>query len=390
MPPSQQEPVAGCSSRELTRQHARRIAVRALLFDAGRPAAGIDLGPPRGLLPKRSDERRPRRPTWCNWSRLRSSCARPTGRRALRASAGGVGVADLPGGGPGAVPGGDGGPGTRASSPGSGIVCTTGLWPTMSAAATSCILGDRRIGGSGTSPSACTRRRRFDVRHVSLRGMPGGAVPGEHRTTRTNDDLGFDGGVRTSARLQRDAWSVRSTSGPRTSPTTRRSGRRRSAVWSSRSSVIACTPSAVAGRASRRTMCSVAGASSAVSSRTTTRSPGVTSVSRLDSSEVFPEDVAPDTTRLHRRSTSSPRTCATVGDANASSRSGVGWKRRSDRHVPPSEIGGTTAHTLVPSARRASTIGVVRSRRRPNGARIRSITTARSDAGISPCRATSP
>ena len=53
-------------------------------------------------------------------------------------------------------------------------------------------------------------------------------------------------------------------------------------------------------------------------------------------------------------------------------------------------IGGTTAQTRVPSPRRASTIGVVRSRRRPSGARIRSITTARSAAAIDPRRSSSP
>ena len=104
----------------------------------------------------------------------------------------------------------------------------------------------------------------------------------------------------------------------------------------------------------------------------------VTIVSRLDSSDVLPDDVAPDTTTLQRRSTRSARTCATGWGRERVEGEGVVRKRRSDRQVPPSEIGGTTAHTRVPSASRASTIGVVRSSRRPSGARIRSITMARS------------
>ena len=64
-----------------------------------------------------------------------------------------------------------------------------------------------------------------------------------------------------------------STSGPRTSPTTRRSGRNRSAVRTSCSREIGAGPSGVGGRASSRTRWSAAGRSSTVSSMVTMRSP---------------------------------------------------------------------------------------------------------------------
>ena len=65
------------------------------------------------------------------------------------------------------------------------------------------------------------------------------------------------------------------TSLPRTSPTTSRSGRSRSAVRTSSSREIGRMPSGVAGRASRRTTCVLVGCSSAVSSSTMMRSTGL-------------------------------------------------------------------------------------------------------------------
>ena len=69
------------------------------------------------------------------------------------------------------------------------------------------------------------------------------------------------------------AWSMSSASPPRTSPTTMRSGRIRSAVRTRSRTETAPAPSAFGGRASSRTTCGCASRSSAVSSIVTTRSP---------------------------------------------------------------------------------------------------------------------
>ena len=69
------------------------------------------------------------------------------------------------------------------------------------------------------------------------------------------------------------AHNMSTASGPRTSPTMMRSGRMRSALRTSCRIVVAPTPSAVAGRASRRTTWATGRRSSAVSSTVTIRSP---------------------------------------------------------------------------------------------------------------------
>ena len=83
------------------------------------------------------------------------------------------------------------------------------------------------------------------------------------------------------------------TSAPRTSPTTSRSGRIRSA-WRTRSrTVISPAVSMLGGRASKETTCGCAGLSSAESSTTTTRSAGSTRPSSVESRVVFPDPVPP-------------------------------------------------------------------------------------------------
>ena len=84
-----------------------------------------------------------------------------------------------------------------------------------------------------------------------------------------------------------------SASPPRTSPTTSRSGRMRSAARTSARTVTPPAPSAFGGRASSRTTCGCASRSSAVSSMVTTRSAcGIDCDSAL-SSVVLPALVAP-------------------------------------------------------------------------------------------------
>ena len=96
------------------------------------------------------------------------------------------------------------------------------------------------------------------------------------------------------------AMTMSSASAPRTSPTTSRSGRRRSAARTNDRTVTSPTPSTDGGRASSRTTCGVARRSSAASSMVTTRSPGGTCPSSALRNVVFPEEVAPLTTRLAR------------------------------------------------------------------------------------------
>ena len=181
-----------------------------------------------------------------------------------------------------------------------------------------------------------------------------------------------------------------STSGPLISPTISRSGRSRSAVRTSASSVTAVGRSAVAGRASRRTVWRPATGSSAVSSRISTLSSSGTSVVREASSEVLPDEVAPHTRTLHLAAMSSPHSSAPTSSVNEESGRIVDANRRIDRLVPSTATGGTTAHTRAPLARRASTIGVVRSRRRPIGARIRSMSCSIGWPSRTPARSSTP
>ena len=92
-----------------------------------------------------------------------------------------------------------------------------------------------------------------------------------------------------------------SASAPRTSPTTIRSGRIRSAFFTSRRIVTSPRPSRFGGRASSRRTCGWRSRSSAASSIVTTRSPGSMKLESALSSVVLPEPVPPQTSRLQRR-----------------------------------------------------------------------------------------
>ena len=99
------------------------------------------------------------------------------------------------------------------------------------------------------------------------------------------------------------AASMSSASAPRTSPTTIRSGRIRSAFRTSARIVTSPRPSRLGGRASSRTTCGCWRRSSAASSIVTMRSPAGTKLDSALSVVVLPEPVPPDTSRLSRART---------------------------------------------------------------------------------------
>ena len=116
-----------------------------------------------------------------------------------------------------------------------------------------------------------------------------------------------------------------SASGPRTSPTTIRSGRIRSALRTSRRIVTSPRPSRFGGRASSRTTCGWRSRSSAASSIVTTRSPAPMNADSALSVVVLPEPVPPQTRRLARARTARARKSSSgrVSVPLATSSSGV-------------------------------------------------------------------
>jgi hypothetical protein len=174
------------------------------------------------------------------------------------------------------------------------------------------------------------------------------------------------------------ACNMSSASGPRTSPTTIRSGRIRSALRTSCLMVTSPRPSRFAGRASRRTTWRWRSRSSAASSIVTIRSsPGMPPESAF-SVVVLPEPVPPLTSTDARAATHSARNSASAAGSaprTTSSRSEKPSrrKRRIVRHGPASDSGEITTFTRDPSGNRASQSGDASSTRRPSGARIRSI-----------------
>ena len=168
-----------------------------------------------------------------------------------------------------------------------------------------------------------------------------------------------------------------SASAPRTSPTTIRSGRMRSAFTTSCLIVISPRPSRFGGRASSRTTCRWRSRSSAASSMVTIRSsPGIAPESAF-SVVVLPEPVPPLTSTDARAATqsasSSASSAGSVPPATSSrSEKPCRRKRRTVRHGPDSDSGGITTFTREPSASRASHSGDASSTLRPSGARIRS------------------
>ena len=100
---------------------------------------------------------------------------------------------------------------------------------------------------------------------------------------------------------------------PRTSPTTRRSGRIRNAARTSSRTLTAPAPSALAGRASSRTTCGWASRSSAVSSIVTIRSDGSMAWASAFAHVVLPALVAPATTMFQPARTIVSRNATAAG-----------------------------------------------------------------------------
>ena len=94
------------------------------------------------------------------------------------------------------------------------------------------------------------------------------------------------------------ACNISRASGPRHSPTTKRSGRIRSALISRSRSVTDPSPSMFGGRVSRRTVCGKPKDNSAASSSVITRSSGLISRASAFNRVVFPAPVPPHTNRF--------------------------------------------------------------------------------------------
>src|SRR5689334_19207322 len=102
-----------------------------------------------------------------------------------------------------------------------------------------------------------------------------------------------------------NALNISSASPPRTSPTTIRSGRIRSAFRTSARIVTSPRPSTFGGRASNRTTCSCRNASSAASSTVTIRSPSGIAPDSAFNVVVLPDPVPPLTNTDARQRTES-------------------------------------------------------------------------------------
>lgn len=175
------------------------------------------------------------------------------------------------------------------------------------------------------------------------------------------------------------ACSMSSTSWLRTSPSSTRSGRIRRALRIRSRAVTSPRPSTLGGRVSRRTTCSWPSCNSAASSMVTRRSYGEMLRLSTLSNVVLPAPVPPLIRMLQRRWTAPSRNTSIsslkVPDASRSvACSGSLRNLRIDRQGPSSASGGMMALTRLPSGRRASTIGLDSSMRRPSGARMRRMT----------------
>src|SRR6478609_10085884 len=160
------------------------------------------------------------------------------------------------------------------------------------------------------------------------------------------------------------------TSAPRTSPTTIRSGRIRSACRTSVVRVTSPAPSTLAGLASSRTRCGWSTVSSRTSSTTSRRSTGSMHPSRAARSVVLPAPVPPETTKASRCSTTARSTGSHSGGNMSRSRSsdnetGSLGGTRMVMCGPPSTSGGSIACSRAPDGSWPSTHGLASSRRRP-------------------------
>ncbi len=183
------------------------------------------------------------------------------------------------------------------------------------------------------------------------------------------------------------ACSMSSAAASRTSPTTIRSGRMRSALRTRSRMVTSPAPSMFGGRYSSRSTWSWPSRSSAESSIVMIRSLAGRYPDSTLSSVVFPEPVPPLITMSIRPWMQAARKLATCGLSvpkliRSSAVYGSTENFRTVNAAPSREIGGTTALTRLPSGSRASTIGLASSTRRPTRATIRSITRRRCDSSV--------
>ena len=173
-----------------------------------------------------------------------------------------------------------------------------------------------------------------------------------------------------------------SASGPRASPTMIRSGRIRRALIIRSRDVTEPWPSMFDSRVSSLTICVCCSMSSAMSSIVTTRSVSGTKRESAFSSVVLPLPLPPEITML-RRARTHPPSSSSIGAVNvwlASNSSLLRTrppKRRIESEGPSSVTGGMAAVTREPSARRAATIGLASSMRRPAAATIFSMMCSR-------------
>ncbi|MNR02168.1 hypothetical protein D3C85_1180100 [compost metagenome] len=166
------------------------------------------------------------------------------------------------------------------------------------------------------------------------------------------------------------------TSAPRTSPTMIRSGRMRRLLRSRSRMDTTPAPSKPPGRLSRRTTWLVPSESSAVSSMVMTRSLAGMKLASALSSEVLPELVPPLTRMLQRARTAISRSCAMPASkvpsfTRSAGVSGSFLNFRIDTDRPSIAKGSMITLMRPPSGKRASTIGLDSSSRRPSGARMR-------------------
>ncbi len=180
------------------------------------------------------------------------------------------------------------------------------------------------------------------------------------------------------------ACSMSSASGPRTSPTMMRSGRMRSAFRTSARSVDLAAALDVRRPRLEPRHVRQRQRSSAASSTVTMRSVGIdVRGERVQKRRLAGTGAAADDDVQPRRCTarrSSAASAAIEAAAARPCRSSVSCRSGNRRIVssgPSTASGGSTAFTRLPSGRRASTIGLDSSTRRPTAPTIRSITSRR-------------
>ena len=178
------------------------------------------------------------------------------------------------------------------------------------------------------------------------------------------------------------ACNISMHSSPRTSPSTIRSGRIRSALMTNSLCRTAPLPSTFGGRHSSRTTCECFICNSAESSMVTIRSRSSIKPDITFSKVVLPAPVPPETMMFSRACTAPFRT-SSIGSVSAllrsrsSANSGFEPNLRIERMGPSTASGGIMTLTREPSFKRASTIGEDSSTRLPTADTILSITCIR-------------